>query len=486
MNLIELIENNQTLTLEELKEDSDLVLEIQVKLNELGLYPGGRWLDGDYGGRTEKGLTKFCEVMQLNNMVTQQFDSTFAQTLIDTNSTDFRLETARNKEEVFQEFFEIQPHPSTGGGVFLDREINQSPFKAEIKNYPQRLKEKPDNIEIISLENLATFAPYPNRGQQPIIDHQGLNFLHSDIKQACVCIGSFDNGNIQAHWFGKNALKNVEFWSATKIIPILNVVCQANSRFPLIDVDNCRVRSTGSTGGYGFNQLVVGTVSYNFYPSSSNRIAAMFKRFSTYAGLEQWVKNITGNNELDFRGRYGEAPLINTPELVDSTTGQVLLSAASVTNRGPNSISAYDLTRFITMLGWHYHISQNARLPGAQWNSLESVVRGMGTDIARYVDAAIERLGLARVIKSPVIISKAGWGRSSIRDRFEITYTALVQFIDRRPQRSGNPAKIRTLAMTLLAAKDLNNAVREERELDARMATEVTDILRRVVTEELV
>lgn len=484
MNLLELINSNQTVTLEQLKDDSELVLDIQFKLHELGLYPGGTWLDGDYGNQTEKGLKKFCEVMQLDNMVREQFDVTFAQKLANTNATDFRLETARNKEDLFQDFAGSQPN--TGGAKFINQTINRSPFKTEIDNYPQRLKEKPDDIEVTSVGNLPIFATYPHRGQKGTIDHQGLNFLHSDIKQACVCIGSFVDGNIKAHWLGKNALDNVEFWSATKIIPILNVVSQANSRFPLIDIDNCRIRSQGGTGGHRFNQLVVGTVSYNFNPSSSNRLGAMFKRFSTYAGLEQWLKNITGNQQLDFRGRYGETAFINFPELVHSSTGEVLLSPASETNRGPNSISAYDLTRLITMLGWHYHIPQNARLPGAQWNSLESVVRGMGHDVARYVDAAIERLGLQDVIKSPVIISKTGWGRSNIRDRYEITYTAFVQFIDRRPQSAGNAAKLRSVAMTLLAAKDLNNAVREERELDTRMATEVTDILRRVVTEELV
>ena len=484
MDLAELSESNQNLTLDQLKADPELVLDIQFKLNRFGLYPGGTWLDSKYGPQTEKGLKKFCEVTELDNMVTLQFDATFAQKLLNTDPTDFRLKTARNQGEVFQEFSAMQPN--TGGGAFLNRKIDRSPFKADIDSYPQRLKEKVDQIEVISLGDLPIFTAYPDQGQKPTIDNQGLNFLHSDIKQACVCIGSFVNGNIKAHWLGKNALDNVEFWSATKIIPILNVVCQANSRFPLIDIDNCRIRSQGSTGGHGFNRLVVATVSYNFTPSSSNRIAAMLKRFSTYAGLEQWVKNITGNNQLEFRGRYGEAPFINFPELVNASTGQVLLSAATVTNTASNSVSAYDLTRFITMLGWHYHISQNSRLPGAQWNSLESVVRGMGSDIARYVDAAIERLGLQRVIKSPVIISKAGWGRSRIRDRFEITYTALVQFIDRRPQGLGNPAKLRTLAMTLLAAKDLNNSVREQRELDGRMATEVTEILRRVVTEELV
>ncbi|NET56451.1 MAG: S-layer homology domain-containing protein, partial [Symploca sp. SIO2E6] len=206
---------------------------------------------------------------------------------------------------------------------------------------------------------------------------------------------------------------------------------------------------------------------------------------STYAGLDQWLQEITGNQQLTFQGLYGEYPLINFPELVEATTGRVLLSAAPLTSTAHNNVSAYDLTRIMTMLGWHYYLTQNSRLPGAQWDSLESVIRGTGTDIARYVDAAIERLGLQRVIKSPVIISKAGWGRNGIQDRFEITYTALVQFIDRRPKASGKPSKLRTLVITLRGGKDKNNVIQEERELDARMATEVTEIIRRVVTEEL-
>ena len=139
----------------------------------------------------------------------------------------------------------------------------------------------------------------------------------------------------------------------------------------------------------------------------------------------------------------------------------------------------------MAMLGWHYHLTSDSRLPHAQWDSLESAVRGMATDVARYVDGAIERLGLQEVIKSPVIISKAGWGRSSIRKRFEITYTTLIQFIDPRPKKLGKPSKLRMVVITMRSAKDVNNAILEERELDARMATEITEILRRVATDEL-
>ncbi|NES21575.1 MAG: S-layer homology domain-containing protein [Symploca sp. SIO3E6] len=484
MKLIDITENNLVITIEQLKLDHELVLDIQIKLHALGLYPRGRLLDGQYGSGTAKGLNKFCQLMELDDSETKQIDATLASALLNTDPTEFRLKSARNKEELFQEFLAVQPHPQTGGGVYLDSSINQSPFQTEIDFYSQRLKEKPDGIEVVSLED-SRLASYPTLGQKPQIETEGLDFLHSDIKQACVCLGSSVNGQMQARWFGRNALDNVEFWSDTKIIPTINLVCQLNSSFPFIDIDQCLISGVGSSGSYSFYRLVVALSSYNFNPASSNQIAAMFKRFSTYAGLEQWLKEITGNQQLTFRGLYGENPLINFPELVEASTGRVLLSAAPLTATDDNSVSAYDLTRIMSMLGWHYYLNQNSRLPGAQWDSLESVIRGTGTDIARYVDAAIERLGLQRVIKSPVIISKAGWGRSLIRDRFEITYTALVQFIDRRPKVSGKPSKLRTLVITLLGAKDKNNAIREEQELDARIATEVTEIIRRVVTEEL-
>jgi hypothetical protein len=47
-------------------------------------------------------------------------------------------------------------------------------------------------------------------GELPQIDPKALNFLHKDIKQACVCIGTFVDGKIQAQWLGKNALTKVD------------------------------------------------------------------------------------------------------------------------------------------------------------------------------------------------------------------------------------------------------------------------------------
>ena len=139
----------------------------------------------------------------------------------------------------------------------------------------------------------------------------------------------------------------------------------------------------------------------------------------------------------------------------------------------------------ITLLGWHPHIPLSARLPGAQWDSLEGVARASAMDTARYVDVALDRLNLYGLIKSPVILSKLGFGRSRIRDQTELAYVAFVQFIDKRQWADGHPAIMRSLAMALIASKDLGDPNQEARELDARMSAEVTEILRRVVSEEL-
>jgi len=139
------------------------------------------------------------------------------------------------------------------------------------------------------------------------------------------------------------------------------------------------------------------------------------------------------------------------------------------------------------MLGWHYHLEKRSRLRGAQWNSLETIIRAMGHDTARYADEAIKTLGMDKVISSPVIISKLGYGISSIRGTLETVYVALMWFVDERPKATGKPAKLRTLALTLLGAKVLDGSIGGDRlalELDARICAEVTEILRRLLAEE--
>ena len=425
------------------------------------------------------------------NVLEDHAVETFRQNISTINTQD-QLEQARDRTQVYKQFLTTALNMGANANnlVFLYRGVQKSPYKQEVKNYPTRLKEKPDNQNVVSYGDTivlkgsnkkVTFSPYPKIGELPQIDKQGLDFLHPDIKEACVCVGSFVEGNLKAHWLGRNALTKGQFWSGTKILPILNVISKLNAKAYDSDIDNCVIRDANRRAkNFSFNDLAIDVVSYGDNIASSNSLAAMFKRFETRSGLENWVQKITGNTSLEFRGGYGEPAFINQPELFDIKKAKVLLSAPSDSASGNNLVSPYDMVRFISMLGWHHHISQEARLPGAQWHSLESIVRAMGTDAARYTDLAIKTLGLEGVISSPVIISKLGNGYSSARKRYEIVYIALVQFVDERSHSDGKPAKLRTVSMALRGATS-GDAVK----LDARMATEVTEIFRRVVTEEL-
>jgi peptidoglycan hydrolase-like protein with peptidoglycan-binding domain len=56
MKLENIINGNLVVTEQQLKDDRELVAEMQKKLKALGLYPGGQFIDGDYGGRTRNAL----------------------------------------------------------------------------------------------------------------------------------------------------------------------------------------------------------------------------------------------------------------------------------------------------------------------------------------------------------------------------------------------------------------------------------------------
>jgi hypothetical protein len=137
------------------------------------------------------------------------------------------------------------------------------------------------------------------------------------------------------------------------------------------------------------------------------------------------------------------------------------------------------------MLGWHLHLPNAARLPCSRLEQSRNGGAGDGLDSARYIEAAIDRLRVGSVIQSPVILSKLGFGRSEIRNHTELCYVALVWFVDRRPTRQGKPAILRTFSLVLRAAKALHGADEEARQIDARVAAEVTEILRRIFTQEL-
>ena len=490
--LQDIINNNQSLTRGQLNSDRALVIEIQTKLANLGFYPGGGWIDGALGALNSfswTGLIDFCtKVGSLpipSDLVAINKD--IAQKLLNTKQVDSVLKTA-NKSSILARLQKIQPkspivNKNTPASAFVSRTIDQSPFSPLIINYPSFLEQKPDGTSLISygdnfiLSNgtAVNFSNYPILGQQPNIDNTGLNFLSSNISHACVCVGSFSDGSspIKAHWLGKNALQlTTLWWSTTKFIGTLNTICQINQNSINTDIDNCVIESPANP----FNDLVRDMVSCQ--GQSTNRIGALFKSFTRREVLSNWIEAQTGNNNLNFTGSYGEDSLISSAKIKDKITGNTVLSSSPEgAATSTNSLSAYDLVRLISMLGWHLHLPNNAKLPSAQWKSLESMVRAMGHDTARYVDVALETLGVINVISEPVIISKVGWGNVSATSG-SMTYTAFVKFVDRR----FNPAKLRTFALALRCPTPVS-ADFDER--DTNLAAAVTEIVRRILTEEL-
>lgn len=371
-----------------------------------------------------------------------------------------------NREKIYKDFLKAETGFNSYKLAVLDKGIKNSPYQNQVENYPEHLK-------ILSGLTIPTTNPFPLLGEFPEIDEQALNFIHPDIKEACICVAGNTGGLFKSRWLGRNSLDKCQYWSSTKLIAILNVICSLNT-----DINTCKIR--GDDKNISFNKAVEDVMTYGKKVGSSNALSAMFKCFQTYVGLELWLKEITGNNYTEFQGLYGEDPFILSPEIVQDN--QVLLRAVSESKKredqtGENTVTSYDLTRIISMVGWHYHLPELAKLPGMSWENLQPLIRNAGKDTARYVDVALEKLGIQNSIKFPVILSKLGFGYSSSRRRTELTYTCFAQFEYQR--------KVRSIAMTLRGARALGDFDQEAIEIDARMATEVTEILRLLVTDKL-
>lgn len=377
----------------------------------------------------------------------------------------FCLTLARDRYQVYRDFLAAERGYNSNKLAILDKGFKNSPYKNQVGDYPQRLIQQP-HLPVAGAKS------YPNIGELPDIDEEGLNFLHPDIKQACVCIGGSAGAPFQGLWLGRNALDKEQYWSTTKIIPILNLLCAIEA-----NIEGCIV--CDENNNYPLIGMMEDVVTYDENIATSNSLSAMFKCFQTYENLEKWSIGITGNRDLEFQGLYGEEPFIGNPEI--KAGDRTVMSAASeskspATQPGENVVTAYDLTRLISMVGWHHHLSDSARLPGLTWEKLQPFIGAMGKDIARYVDVAIAKLGIENSLSSPVILSKMGFGHSSSRRRTELAYTCFTQF--------NYPEKPLSVAITLRAAKALGDFDREAVEIDARMATEVTEILRRLISGE--
>ncbi|MGL5509767.1 MAG: hypothetical protein ACRDB1_09130 [Microcoleaceae cyanobacterium] len=381
--------------------------------------------------------------------------------------------------QVYQNFLKQEIGFDKDNLAFLDRSIKKSPYVQEIPNFPQYLKETP-NFPLSLEEKIAqhhrqVFSPYPLIGEMPLIDEDALNFLHPDIKHACIAIGGWQTDQLKVQWLGRNALDTEQYWSSTKIIPILNIV----SRIQAENIEKCRIK--GKKSSWNFFDIVDDILTYDENIDTSNSLTASLKRFLSFADWDKWLHSITGNQYTKFQSFYGEAPAILNPILL--LDDQILLKVPADLQEtleplGENLLTAYDMTRFFSLVGWHEHLYNSQHLPGMTSEKLAPVVKSFGKDKARYVDVALDQLNLTKEISQPVILSKLGQGFSSVRQRTEIVYSAYVQFTYQE--------KVWTIALTLRGARALGDDDRQGREADARIATEVTEILRRLISGELV
>ena len=473
-----------SLDMASLKRNSLLSLAIQRRLRGLGLYPGGKLIDGDFGQNSEAALKNFCDKVASPVTSPLQLTPSIAGKLLTTQQIFSVLNDAKSTSVIAKKYldFETSVGANDSNLGFLDMGAQQSPFKETIYRGKDSLAAtKSSGIQSSSPRSLS-FSGYPNIGTVPTIDASGLSFLGSDITEACLCLGHVDGGPLTTSWLGKEPLALVECWSASKIIPILNVLCQVGNRVSSNPIDLI-LKDRDSEEQFKLSNVLVDICSYRsdeLGKVSSNALSATLNAFEKHR--ERWIKNQTGNAKaIQFGGKYGITATIGVPEIRERSSpldSSPILDFKS-TATGGNLISAYDLTRFISLVGWHELLSSLQTLPGILDRGLHQAILALCTDTARYVDTAISTLGLENVVDSLVILSKLGFGYSTSRNVTELVYTAFAQFIDK--QDPTNP-KLRSLALTLRSSKSgAGSAVAIQ--VDTAIASAVTEIVRRIVTE---
>lgn len=466
-----------SLNMASLKGNPLLSLAIQRRLRGLGLYPGGKLIDGDFGPRSQAALKEFCEKVGISATAPLLFTPTIADKLLTTQQIPTVLDEAKNTGRISTKYLDFENAVGANDSKlgFLDMGAQQSPFKKDIYRNPKFLATtKPAGVKSRSPRSLS-FSNYPNLGTQPTIAAGHLDFLGSEITEACVCLGNFNGSVLTTTWLGKKATDPVECLSATKIIPILNVLCKIGDRIPA-HPSHLILNDTEHEGRqFELPEVFIDICSYRKEETSSGASNALSKTLNAFERHpEEWIKNQTGNSSsIRFGGAYGADPTIAVPEIRDRSNSTVLLRFERDAT-GANAISAYDLTRLISLIGWHKLLPKSQQLPNVGDRGIEQAVIALGTDTARYVDTAISTLGLENVVDSLVVLSKLGYGRSAL------VYPAFVQFIDRREP--GTP-KLRTCAMTLRAAKNADTDAEAVR-VDAAIATAVTELIRRIVTDD--
>lgn len=331
-------------------------------------------------------------------------------------------------------------------------------------------------------------ANFPLSGAQPQnITTTSLEWMHPAITECCLCVvstpsaqGSSSIGqatvypsNLRFHWHGRRAFDKVQLWSATKFIPMVQLLTSFGK---LPGADELGIMCPSSPGILvPLRDIFSEIIEYTNGDSGSNSLAASLKRFMSASTAEQWIASFTGQSEVEFGGYYGEPPTFSNPRIVLlKSQGTVLATCVPLEPRRKNLCSAYSLTRLVMALGCHWLLPQAARIPGLEGQHAEVLSAHLTLDIARYLDHALHLFGAPALPHAGVVLSKIGAGWSDERLRTEIVYCAFVRLELPKPL---------CFAVTIKAALVLpggDQKTREMLELDARMASEVATLVRRL------
>jgi hypothetical protein len=313
-------------------------------------------------------------------------------------------------EQLFQEFLaqEIAHHSTPDKLLFLDMGVRDTAPKS-------------DFTQIVPAPS-ASISPhwqkYPPIGQIPEINEQELAWLHPNITEVCLCVARCYQGEIYTRWYGRSPLVPVQMWSTSKIIPMLALTLRASALAPTTNVENWRI------DGYSFAQICDRIVDYKDQERlTSNALAGMLKQFFCPEELQDWLAQITGNQQITFTGLHGEAPFLAQPTLW--LNGDHAIPNAPVPHTlgaGQNLISAYDLTRILSLIAWHNY------LPIANPHHLAPLLSALTLDCARYLPVALQYVQVP--YHAPCTLSKMGFGFSDQRQRYEIAYTGYSRLAD--------------------------------------------------------
>ncbi len=459
--LLELADGSGSLAVEALAARPALVAALQRALAALGLHPDGPVIDGLVSPVLAAALRRFHRLAGLSGPPPAGIDAATAAALrgcrwLGAHTATWSPAAARRR-------FAAEARrlgASDAHLPLLDRGADHSPWRSELAAAPL----PPPSARPVA-PGEGPFVPYPALGAAPPMAPQGLPFLGPEIGQACVCLGRRGPGGLETLWLGRDALTPLECLSSTKLVPMLNVLARLGGRLPA-EPDRAVLRPWGSTAlTLDLAQVLCDVVSYAGSIGSSNALAALLNQLEEERA--SWIHGCTGGPPVVFGGRYGESPPIAWPQLRRASDDALLLPFGAPAVAG-NAVSVYDLSRLISLLGWHRLLGPGQRLRGLTTAGARLAARALVGDPARYLDAAFASLGLVRRVEAPLILSKLGYGDSAL------VYCAFLHVRD-HPDGASAAGVERSLALTLRVPK--GKGEREAVRADLAMAEGVATLL---------